>query len=249
MSKLNQQDYSSYWRAVHRSSADDLAPVCFPDKPPYFNRFFDRSQKSALGRYLRHANLDLSGKRLLDVGCGRGRWLRYFAERGATTTGIDFAQDAVESCTAQHLDARRASVTELPFEDGVFDVVSSITVLLHLPYDMKEQAVAEIARVLRPDGRALLIESTWKSDPSAHVYGVALEDWQRLFAARGLKLRYRAGHYFNLFRRALPGRLPARDFIAIHLDYPLELLLMRLNHRRESSLGLQHVMEFVKEDA
>lgn len=246
MAKLDSQEYHGYWRTVHRTEADDLAAVCFPDKPVFFNRFFDRSQRFALARYLKASGTQLRGRRLLDIGCGRGRWLRWFAERGATTTGIDFAPDAVESCVASGLEARQASAADLPFEDASFDMVTSITVLLHLPYEMKAQAVAEIARVLRPGGTALLLESTWSGDPSAHVYGVDVAGWRQLFAQHGMSAGYSEAHYFNIVRRHLSLRVPFHDAISIYADYPLEFLLMRLFRGRSSTLALQHLMEFRK---
>lgn len=244
MTKLDQARYREYWSGVHRNEASDLAAVCFPEKPAYFNQFFDRSQRFAMARYFALREMEIRGKHALDIGCGRGRWLRWFGERGATATGIDFSTDAVAACVAAGLDARHASAAHLPFADRSFDLVTSITVLLHLPYDLKDRAVAEIARVLRPGGTALLLESTWADDPSPHVYGLTIAEWRDLFAAHGLQLGYREAHYFNLMRRHLPGRIPSRDRLAIYLDYPVEFGLMRLLRGRESALGLQHLMEF-----
>lgn len=247
MAKLNRHDYATYWRAVHRGESDDLASVCFPDKPRYFNRFFDRSQRYAIDRFLRDTGLGLSGQLLLDVGCGRGRWLDFFEHRGARVFGIDFSEDAVRACMGRGFDARHASVTDLPFGDATFDIVTSVTVLLHLPYEMKARAVAEIARVLRPGGTALLLESTWRGDPSSHVYGLGLDEWTTLFARRGFGLRYCGAHYFNLVRRALPARVPLHDLLSVYVDYPLEFFLMRRYRGRASSLGLQHLLQFVLE--
>lgn len=244
MRKLDPTSYREYWSGVHRTEASDLAAVCFPDKPAYFNKFFDRSQRFAMQRYFASTGAPLSGTRVLDVGCGRGRWLTWLEQRGARATGIDFSPDAVASCVAAGLDARQASVAELPFEDNAFDLVTSITVLLHLPYELKDRAAAEIARVLRPGGTALLLESTWAADPSPHVYALDIAGWRDLFARHGMTLGYREAHYFNIMRRRLPERIPMRDRISIYLDYPVEFALMRVLHGRESALGLQHLMEF-----
>lgn len=80
MRKLSIEQYINYWENTHRKCSNDLEAVLFPNKPVWFNRFFDRVQKYAISRYLK--NVHISGKRILDLGCGRGRWLEYFSYRG-----------------------------------------------------------------------------------------------------------------------------------------------------------------------
>lgn len=246
MRKMNEREYAAYWRGVHGRGGDDLALVCFPDKPPYYNRFFDRVQRYALRRYLRREAGNIAQAKVLDVGCGRGRWLRFFREEfGIDGVGIDFSEEAVAACVRGGLRAVAGSVGDLPFRDGAFSLLTSITVLLHLPMPLKERAVAEISRVLSHGGRAVLLEGTW-DDPSPHVYGVRLEGWVRLFSDRGLRLVHVSGHYFNIARRNLPGSSPLRDRVAILLDYPLEFAAMRITEGRSSGRGLQHLMVFEK---
>ncbi len=67
-----------------------------------------------------------------------------------------------------------------------FDFVSSITVLLHLPYDIKKKAIAEIGRVLKKGGKGILIESTW-NDPSPHVFSYSVDEWNTIFEQCGMK--------------------------------------------------------------
>lgn len=241
MTKLDRDNYGRFWSNLHATTSDDLAAVLFPDKPAYFNRFFDRMQRHAL----RSLKLPLAGRKLLDLGCGRGRWLRFFQACGAQVVGIDLSEQAVRRCQEQGFEAHQGDVTRLMFPTASFDVVSSITVLLHIPPDQKRAAIQEIARVLKPNGLAVLIESTW-DDPSPHVFGLRVEDWTALFQEAGLQRHSLSAHYFNWARRWLPERLPARDRLAIALDYPLEWLLMTLFHGRQSTLGLQHVMLFQK---
>ena len=138
MRKLNDQEYASYWREVHGRGGNDLALVCFPDKPPYYNRFFDRIQRYALGRYLRGEPGSVASARVLDVGCGRGRWLRFFREEfGVEGIGVDFSRDAVLACVRGGHRAVAGSVGGLPFRNGAFSLLTSITVLLHLPMSIE----------------------------------------------------------------------------------------------------------------
>jgi SAM-dependent methyltransferase len=91
-------------------------------------------------------------RRFLDVGCGRG-WFgaRVRDELGADVSAVDQSSRMVELAREAGLDAREADVRDLPFDDDAFDCAAANWMLYHLP-DVDE-ALAEIARVLRPGGR------------------------------------------------------------------------------------------------
>lgn len=102
-----------------------------------------------------------SEKSVLDVGCGQGIDLVRYARAGARVTGVDLTARHVELARA-HLEALglegnvlEGDAEQLPFPDATFDLVSSNGVLHHTP-DMPA-ALREIARVLRPGGRFVLI--------------------------------------------------------------------------------------------
>lgn len=249
MKKLNDKEYLDYWHRIHEKKGDDLATVCFPDKPLYFNLFFDRIQKHAINQYLRKEHVLLTGKKLLDIGCGRGRWLMFFHDKHhADVTGIDLSSIAVQACKKKGFNAFEGSIVEMPFENNNFDFINSTTVLLHLPYNVKGQAIAEISRVLKPGGKAILIENTW-DDPSPHVFGMPVSKWEETFNKCNMRLIHKSAHYFNFFRRKLPDLIPFKDFLSIYMDYPVEYFLMRLFYSKQSSAGLQHFMVFEKMEA
>jgi SAM-dependent methyltransferase len=110
------------------------------------------------------------GEQVLEAGCGTGdEILRLAAAAGPTGTAIGV--DANDGLLAlARLRARAtgslarfvpAETTALPFDDATFDAVLCEGVLQHLP--MPEAAVAELARVLRPGGRVVLIDSDWST--------------------------------------------------------------------------------------
>lgn len=110
----------------------------------------------------RAATSHLSIRRVLDAGGGAGQEMQPLAGSGAFGVGADIASMA--GPTGRQLYARhvpearvafaRASMEQLPFVDGAFDVVIC---RLALPYVDNQAAIAEMARVLRP-GSSLLIK-------------------------------------------------------------------------------------------
>ena len=89
--------------------------------------------------------------RLLDVGCGTGVHTEALRERGWDVTGIDQSEDMLRRARDRGLDVVKADATELPFEDGTFD--AAVSLWTHTDVDGFQQAVGEIARVLRPGGQ------------------------------------------------------------------------------------------------
>lgn len=101
------------------------------------------------------------GKRLLEVGCGVGLDLREFAQQGSQVTGVDLAESAIQLATQNfthhevHGDLRVMNGERLEFEDDSFDAVYAHGVLQYTADPRR--MLAEIHRVLRPGGDALLM--------------------------------------------------------------------------------------------
>jgi len=102
-----------------------------------------------------------AGDRMLEVGCGIGTDALQFARAGARVTGVDASQKSLEMARQRfelnglQAEFLQADAERLPFENGTFDFVYSHGVLHHTP--APERAVAEILRVLRPGGSALVM--------------------------------------------------------------------------------------------
>jgi SAM-dependent methyltransferase/uncharacterized protein YbaR (Trm112 family) len=99
---------------------------------------------------------------LLDVGCNWGRWTLAAAGAGYRAVGIDPALEAVAAARRVAAQLGReaeyvvADARRLPFPDASFDVVFSYSVLQHFGKADAVRALGEIARVLRPGGKALV---------------------------------------------------------------------------------------------
>jgi SAM-dependent methyltransferase len=93
---------------------------------------------------------------ILDAGCGSGGMTRYL-ERFGRVAGVDIAPEALVLARKRKLQRlARSSVGALPFLDGSFDVVTSFDVLYHLRVEDDRRGIAEMHRVLRPGGIALI---------------------------------------------------------------------------------------------
>jgi SAM-dependent methyltransferase len=93
---------------------------------------------------------------ILDAGCGSGGMTRFLGRYGRVT-GIDLSPEALRLAQRRELPRlARSSVGALPFRDAAFDVVTSFDVLYHLNVDDDQIALADIHRVLRPGGIALI---------------------------------------------------------------------------------------------
>ena len=105
--------------------------------------------------------------RTLDLGCGTGRGLPLYGP-GVRAIGLDPARDSLARARrrAPRVPLVQGSAEALPFRDGVFDTVVSSLVFCSVPEPAR--GLAEVRRVLRPDGRLRMLEHvrsrrSWKA--------------------------------------------------------------------------------------
>lgn len=143
------------------------------------------------------------GKKLLDVGCGQGEWLRSASDLGAMVTGIDISQVALNVCRQNVSTAQLycTAAEQLPFNDQQFDVISCLGALEH--FLDPETALREMVRVAKLNGLFLLLvpnadfllrrmglySGTQQTDVREDVRSLA--KWRDLFDSAGLTLVHR----------------------------------------------------------
>lgn len=129
---------------------------------------------------------DLSGRRWLDVGCGKGRFARVLLERypDAELWGLDISEQMLKF-VPPGIHTSAGSMTELPFPDDHFDGAYATESLEHAVEI--NVAVQEICRVVRPGGRIVII------DKNAEQFGrLKTPAWEKWFGRQELE---------NLLRR------------------------------------------------
>jgi ubiquinone/menaquinone biosynthesis C-methylase UbiE len=96
----------------------------------------------------------LDGLRVLDLGCGKGRFAARLTHEGAQVIGLDISSAMLGE--AFGLARVKASARRLPFADESFDAIVAVEVFEHLP-DV-DGTLNELARVLRPGGRLAIVD-------------------------------------------------------------------------------------------
>ena len=106
--------------------------------------------------------------RFLDAGCGTGGMLRRLSPFGVGI-GIDFSPLALAHAHRKiPNDLCRASITQLPFTNYSFDLITSFDVLYHRSIADDQTALNEIARLLKPNGIVLIRVPAFESLRGAH---------------------------------------------------------------------------------
>ncbi|HET7755796.1 MAG TPA: class I SAM-dependent methyltransferase [Steroidobacteraceae bacterium] len=210
---------AAYWEARARRFAlegEGLAAVCSYGMPAFYNRAIDLCQRLALRPWLRVP----PGARVLDVGCGVGRWSLELATQGARVTGIDLSPtmiaQAILRAHLQGVAARcRFRVQDLARLDagGRFDLVLGVTVLQHiLDPAALHAAVERLAAHLAPAGTLVLLEAAPQHRiggcDSAVFRARPRSVYLRLFAECGLRVRATRGVDPAPFRTWLLPHLP-----------------------------------------
>jgi 2-polyprenyl-3-methyl-5-hydroxy-6-metoxy-1,4-benzoquinol methylase len=238
-----------YWeeRARRFGGGDGLAAVCSYGMPAFYNRMIDVSQRLALAPWLRVP----PGTRVLDIGCGVGRWSCQLAARGAQVTGVDISptmiRQAILRAGARGVGDRcRFLVQDLAAlaAGDTFDLILGVTVLQHILEPAHLRAALErMVGHLAANGRLVLLEaapSRYATACDSAIFRARHRDsYLQLFGECGLRLRALTGvdpapfktwllpHLRSLSRPARLATLAA----ATALSLPVDVLFGRLATR------------------
>jgi fatty-acid O-methyltransferase len=177
-----------YPYATRRLGADDVVflnrgyeedpPMALPleasDEPDrFYIQLYHRTATQA----------DLSGKRVLEVGCGHGGGASYLVRtlRPASYTGLDLNPTGIAFCQKRHnlagLDFVQGDAENLPFPDESFDAVINVDSAYH--YRRYPRFLAEVVRVLRPGGHFLYVDGRLREQ---------IGDWEAALAGAPMQM-------------------------------------------------------------
>lgn len=153
------------------------------------------------------------GEDILDIGCGTGK-LIFAAEKvvglGGTAVGLDVEPIMIEQAKANAAKTHSratfgvASITEIPYPDNSFDVVTSSLVYHHLNQAEKVAGLQEVARVLKPNGRCLIVDL----NPTRRSLAARLPGHRRLvqedYVSREVVTQLAAADFVNITAGAHP---------------------------------------------
>jgi ubiquinone/menaquinone biosynthesis C-methylase UbiE len=128
----------------------------------YYDRFattYERERHRGYHRLIDDLELDLvrrygTGRDVLEAGCGTGLLLAEAARVARSAVGLDLSKSMLGLAQHRGLAVVQGSLTALPLPDKSVDLVYSVKVLAHVP--PIREALAELARVVRPEGHLLL---------------------------------------------------------------------------------------------
>ncbi len=136
--------------------------------------------------YLASLVPDASKASIVDVGCGNGYLTWWLQHRFGRAVGVDYSQSMLDANPCKEKVC--ASATELPFEDGAFDIAVESHLLHHLVEEDRRKAVRELARVARV---AVVLYEPNRNNPLMFAFG-ALKPEERM------SLRFSRGYVRRL---------------------------------------------------
>jgi SAM-dependent methyltransferase len=138
----------------------------------------------------------LAGKKLCDLGCNEGHYLRF---GGPGSRGLDVSPESVAACRNRGLDAEQHDLNRLPvpLPDGAFEVVLLSHVLEHVHAPLP--LLREANRLLQPGGRLVIglpiedslysrVRVDYYGGPEGHIYSFSPRNLDKLLRISGFAL-------------------------------------------------------------
>ncbi len=167
-----------YWEERHRVDGDNYVGACIEQAA------CDAQAEAFWSVLAPHLP---KSQRVLDYGCGTGRFVDRVRSLGCSYYGADINRTAISQLQERYKPTMFTEIGEdLPHADSCFGCVFSLTVLQHIPESLIEKVCQEIRRVTRPTGRIILIEDNnpEQAIPAPHMNFRAPARYLEMFDAK-----------------------------------------------------------------
>lgn len=184
----NQYDPERYWTGRALSSQDSLyKAVCVQKATDIENKLHDKIQRRAMKSAMKH--LKPHGKKVLEYGCGVGRWVDFFQGYQCKWQGVDISEAMIDIARNYHkgiIFKKTLENDQIPYPDSCMELVYSVAVLHHNPYERQERIISEMVRILGEEGYLILLERTRKKEDSYNLFPRSSREWILLGEDHGL---------------------------------------------------------------
>lgn len=224
-----ENEIKDFWQ-THPCGAElvgDLSEETIAEYADFFERY-DTYRYQKEPHILKNLDrIDFNGKRVLEIGLGQGADAEQIELRGGIYNGVDLTEESVKRVRmrfelkglSRFERIERASALELPFDNNSFDLVFTHGVLHHIPEIGGAQA--EIARVLKPDGKLIMmLYAKWSLN---YLVSISVARRLGLLALYGLGIKaygIYGDHLANAKKVGIWKYLAMQNFINVSTDGP-----------------------------
>lgn len=190
----------------------------------------DRLRAGAIRRLIGRGN----GRRLLDAGCGSGRWSVRLADAGWVVTGIDISKSLLAMAPSHpNVTYHEAAIQDFDAPAESFDAWITVTALQHITDPVQfDAALDNLKRMLRPGGIGGVLEYAPRRVVRATVSYMrphSRQDWISALTSRGYELRGETGIRFAGHIPYMVTRRAFRDVGVVRsMGWTLDLALARI---------------------
>ena len=212
----------------------------------YNKLYYERKyfSKRHVVRYVKFMLKDRAKLKWLDIGCGLGYLVKELIEEGIDVYGIEISEYALKDSLVKER-IKYGSITNIPFHNNSFDVISAFDVLEHIHPRDTLRAIHEVHRVLKSGGIFIMTTPNpcyfgdWIYDLT-HINVRPPKYWKMILENQGFKVKMKYVpsflKYYIIYKFKYPSLRrfiePISDKLVFKLEEPLRYILGRLFSRR-----------------